>query len=771
MSHKNNFVSLYLSLILFLLSLPVSAVDLLDFVNNSSEKNLENIVFEGNVGFELVSEEAFIVPNKPIQIGLRIIHDPEWHTYWINPGDSGLATKIKWEFSQVNSAWEVGPIQWPTPKRIFVGPLVNFGYENEVLLVQKIIAPSKLIEGTKIQLTADINWLICKEVCIPGFRRLAFELPVIKENEDRKFSKDSSLFKSFKLNQPVEKTYTSSINAAIDEDKNNLIFFQTSDYKNLDIVSFRPNDGFFFPLKEGLIRPSGDQVFYNLKKKKYSSSEGAKGWMLEVPLTEFPKESIQNVFLEKKIKGLFVNSNGKSEIWSANLVSGDDVPTKGTEIIFDGKEKLVSSDSTPIFEMASAIFFAFLGGLILNLMPCVFPIVSLKVLSITEGVKDKTSLVEHGLGFVSGVIFSVMAFAVFFIVFRELGYSVGWGLQLQSAWVVLGLSMLFVAIAMNLFGVFELGKSFTSLGVLDNRKGLIGAFFSGILTVVVASPCTAPFMGGAIGLAATANIFTVFLIFFALAIGISTPYFVLISQPNLVSKLPKPGEWMIKLRQFLAFPMLAAAGWLFWILIELNGSTAVFPGWLAILFICLTLWVWGGFFQSSSTKLSDKKLISLMLLLFFSLSLFFFYLSVNSQNIELSTKQSINQKNIDDLAGVDENFVKWLPWSEKIVKDSVDKGLVVFIDFTASWCVICQTNKIRVLNTNLVKNKLSQDGIIALRADWTNSDDEITKALSSYGRIGIPLNVILGPNLKEPIILSEWLTIDELLKAISIAKK
>ncbi len=767
----NYLLTLFFVNLLCLFSTAASPNSLLDF-SKTLEKSHSGILYEGNIGLEIVSEEAHVHPGSNLTLGLRILHDPEWHTYWLNPGDTGLPTKIQWSFSQANSLWKIENIQWPSPKRIFVGPLANFGYEDEILLIQNLIAPKSLKIGSNLKVIADVNWLVCKDVCIPGNKRLEFEIPVKEKLKTREFSKDQFLFEKHRKNLPVKESNLESIQARFDFENDSLLIFQDLRYENQKKFNgFNPSPGFFFPLQEGLIKTTENQVFFNLVSEDASlSTNNSKSWILEVKLSKSSKDLVQKGNFDNKIEGIFVDKNGNGKMWVAGLVNSKNSFKKGSPINFNETSNIKKNVSNSLSQIINAIFLAFLGGLILNLMPCVFPVVGLKVLSITDGIKEQGILIKHGIGFVAGVIVSVMTFAVVFIVLRELGHSVGWGLQLQNAWVVLGLSILFASIALNLAGVYEFANSLSRLGRFDSHKGFMGAFFSGVLTVIVASPCTAPFMGGAIGFAATSNSYIVFIIFFSLAVGISTPYFVLISQPRILNKLPKPGDWMVQLRQFLAFPMLAASGWLLWVLVELEGSSVLFSSWLSILFICLSLWVWGKFFQTVKVTIKTKLLFLPILIICFLLSIFFFYLSVSSSNKSFVNNQ-LNSEKVYTENEIEKSEIKWIPWEENLPKKYVEKGFIVFIDFTASWCVICQTNKLRVLDTSAIISELTQPGVVALKADWTNADKKITQALIEYGRIGIPLNVVLGPNLKEPIILSEWLTKNEVLNAIARAKK
>ncbi|OUW00625.1 MAG: hypothetical protein CBD16_06430 [Betaproteobacteria bacterium TMED156] len=740
----------------------VNAENLLKFSNSIENESYKNMQYQGNIGLALIAEESFVIPDQTITLGLRLVHDPKWHSYWLNPGDTGIPTSISWSFSHSNSSWKISDIQWPSPKRFLVGSLANFGYDEETLLIQKIHAPSNIQAGIDVTFTADVNWLVCKDVCIPGNKQLTINIPVKEKNNNRQMSGNSHYFKLARANQPVKKKYSSPINVVIDKDNQKLFFYQNSKNDGKDNQSFVPKNGFFFPFIEGLISPSSEQYFHYFGNEDNLFNDSLSGdWILEVALGKDAKDLFENLNQKEKIEGVFVDDARNGEVWAANLKSNDNIPDRGERFNFSQTNFASSQPTKPIFELLTIIIFAFLGGMILNLMPCVLPVVSLKVLSITKNANNQKVLFQQGFGFASGVVFTVMAFAFLFVTLREFGYSVGWGLQLQNPWVVLGLSILFASLALNLFGVYEIGNSLTKLGTMDNKKGIMGAFLSGVLTVIVASPCTAPFMGGAIGFAATAETYLVFIIFLSLAFGISFPYFFLISQPKLLSFIPKPGLWMIELRQFLAFPMLAASGWLIWILVELSGTSVFFPAWMCILFFCLTLWLKGRL-STITDKIFKKTFLFILSICSLILSIVFYVVSINTEKLINKPVTEISHNSLNA------NITKlsWIPWDEKKVKEYLEKGNVVFIDFTAIWCVTCQTNKIRVLDSERIKKFLSAPDIITMRADWTNSDEKITNALNYYGRIGVPLNVVLGPKNNDTIILSEWLTSKEVIEAI-----
>ena len=728
------------------------------FENSKNESSFLDNSLSNNISLEIVSEHSTVSPGEPINLGILINHKYKWHTYWVNPGDTGLPTSIIWNFSKMNDSWKISPIEWPSPKRFLIGSLANFGYDDEVLLIQKMYAPNDLPSEGEIIITADVSWLECKDICIPGNRKLSIKIPVTSK-ENQKFSEDQYLFQKYKLSQPINNNYKNSIKFILDEESKNFIIFQKNLSNQNPIPQFKPREGLFFPISQGLIIPSGDQSFFWLEGEN-SEEEEKNGWMLVTKLADNYIKSLEQIQDKKIINGVFVDNFGNGESLLIEMEESNLIPQKGSKIVFTQPIQK-NNYKKNVSDLILIMFFSFLGGVLLNLMPCVFPVLSLKILSIAEGLNNKKLLFEQSLFFVLGILLSVMTFAIFFIILREFGQSVGWGIQLQNTWVVLSLLILFVAIALNLSGVFEFGNSLTVLGNFDKESGKLGAFLSGILTVVVASPCTAPFMGGAIGFAATAEIQVVLLIFLFLGLGISFPYFVLIINPNLLSILPKPGKWMVDFRQFLAFPMFAAAGWLIWVLVELKGNNILLPTLFCILFFSMSVWLFG---KSADLKYktTTKNLYSYLGFFLLLVCLYFFNFAGKKDRDDFSI--SVSEFESD-------KAVQWIQWNEDLAIDYVEKGYVVFIDFTASWCITCQANKVRVLDSKRIIDVFSKPKIVTMRADWTNSDDKITKALIKYGRIGVPLNVIMSQSLKEPIILSEWLTIDELIKGIELAQK
>ncbi len=706
----------------------------------------------GELQAGLVAEKTAVVPGQPLLVGLRLLHDPHWHTYWRNPGDSGLPTKVDW---RLPSGWKAQEIQWPTPVRLPVGPLANFGYEGDLLLPMVLTPPASLTAGSEIRFEAQVSWLVCKDVCIPGEASLAIRLPVVAKGASVSDSSDAGLFARAKASIPV-KDLTRTVRAYL-SDKTLTLVWATKPPSN-EVARQEP--GFFFPYIEALIAPSAAQKL----------SKTADGVRLDIPLGESPARAIAELRSAKQLGGVWVPPQGPGLEWTAVLAAGD--PPAATEVLNAGKTAAQErpepakggSDGQGLW---LAIAGALIGGLILNLMPCVFPVIGLKVLSFAQSSHSRSASIHHALYFSAGVILSFLALAGLLIGLRAAGDAVGWGFQLQNPWVVGLLSLLFVAIAINLLGVFEMGLLATRAANLDfsNRVagagGPIGAFGSGVLAVVVASPCTAPFMGSAIGFTASAGIPQTLAVFAALGLGMALPYLLLASWPGLLSRLPRPGPWMQRFKQALAFPMLAASAWLIWVLASLQGVDAVLWILIAATSLAMMLWIYGSFIQvGRAGLLSWIWIVILAVALVMSLRAMAASVPA-SASAGLSTAAPSTA-----VTGSASQEIVWQPWAPGLAEQLSAQGKTVFVDFTANWCISCQANKVRVLQSDAIAAAFAQRQVVALRADWTRRDALIANELARHGRSGVPLYLVYAKNGGAPKVLSEWLTETEVLSAL-----
>lgn len=713
----------------------------------------EGLVRAGEVQAGLVAEKTAALAGKPFALGLRIIHDPHWHTYWRNPGDSGLPTSMAW---QLPSGWQAGPIQWPTPKRLPVGPLANFGFEGDLLLPVELVVPANATPGP-VRLTAKASWLVCKDVCIPGEVELAIVVTVTRDASSIQDTSDAALFARARSAIPKPDT-TRVVRAYLADKTLSLVWLSNQASESA---------GFFYPYTEALIHPAGAQRLVKT----------ADGFRVDIALGEASKSAVQEVQKTKHVEGIWVVSDTAGVAWRAALQSGPAPAEVALVSAGQTAEQAAprKAESAGWGALGAAMIGALLGGMILNLMPCVFPVIGLKVLSFAQSAHSRAGAIQHALIFASGVIVSFLALAGLLLALRAAGDAVGWGFQLQSPWVVLLLAFLFVAIAVNLFGGFEMGLMGSRVANLSfaerasSSSGALGAFSSGILAVVVASPCTAPFMGSAIGFTATAGIAETLAVFAALGVGMSLPYLVLAAWPGLLERMPRPGLWMVRFKQAMAFPMLAAAAWLFWVLANLQGPQVVLAALIGAIALSLGLWCYGVIQRGGSKIAAGLTLVLMMVLVA--------YAAIEATRAVSSAAAPTNLSSTGPGVSVSgdgpvssfapqNSAAMWQPWAPGLPERLQAQGHTVFVDFTATWCISCQANKVRVLQKESVINAFTQSGVKTVRADWTRRDDQIGAELARHGRNGIPLYLVYPRGGGAPKILSEWLTEKEVMDAI-----
>jgi len=675
---------------------------------------------------ELVAATDAIVPGRPLDVGLVIRHDPHWHTYWRVPGDSGLPTTIDWKLP---AGFAAGPIEWPVPKRLPIGPLMNFGYEGELLLPVRLTVPADVAPGQTVQLKARADWLICKEVCIPGGADLQLTLPVRAEAAP---SAIAPLFASTRAQVP-QPTTLDAASATIDGARVRLAFKPAAPLRQLE----------FFPTEEARIEPAAAQAL-----------------RAEADGTSLYLAATQPVAAEfTRLKGVLVANGGPAAQggWAGEvdlpLVAGVVAPVAASTA-----PAAAAGDGATAVTFWVALAGAFVGGLILNLMPCVFPVLSLKLLSLMQHqrTEDKAhlphaSLRAHGLAFTAGVLVCFVLLAALLIGLRAAGEQLGWGFQLQTPWVIAALLLLFFLIGLNLLGAFEFsfGGALASSGAAQRLQGdrLSGSFATGVLAVVVAAPCTAPFMGAALGYAITQPAPVALAVFAMLGVGMATPYLALTCMPALLKRLPRPGLWMLRFKQVMAFPMFATCVWLLWVLAQQIGIDAVALVLGGLVLAALAAWAFG-LAQAGATRWRWLALAAAPLALYgvFAMTL----PGAAPARSELAASASASG---------------WQSWSRQAQEAQFAAGKPVFIDFTAAWCVTCQANKRLVLATDTVRQAFEKRGVVLLRADWTNRDDEITRELARFNRNGVPLYVLYdsrGATQVLPEILTERIVLDAL---------
>ena len=656
----------------------------------STQALTDNLVDASDSRIEILTESTFITPGDELLIGFKFTLNPGWHTYWENPGDAGEGASIKWNLPNDVSASE---ILWPGPQRIPVEPLMTFGYEDEVVLLTKIYTSEATI--VPLNLNALVSWYTCKEICIP--QEAEVSIPIKLGNKTPSVSK--AILDQTLEEVPIQFEGTYRVQRLEDS---YILQGQLENQDQYDSI-------YFFPKDYGLTDYTKDQ-FYEINKDSFS---------LQIKAAEI---EIDN----RTFEGVIAINKGEAVSF--------------IEINYPLKAKPISQE----FNIFTLIFFAFLGGLILNIMPCVFPILSIKILRFVEQSGDSTyKTIQQGLLFSLGVIVSFLAIAALLVSLKSGGESIGWGYQLQSPIVVSLLVYLFVVLGYIFMSNMVLGTSLARLSSISLGKGdSIESFLTGVLAVIVASPCTAPFMGSAIGFALLQPSFYSVLIFLGLGIGFSLPYLVLSAKPSLLSFLPKPGQWMETFKQFMAFPMWASALWLLWVLSSQVNNQEVIQVLLGSLLIIIGLWL----VEKNNSKTNWIRWI--VRLPFILLLIFSFWLIPTSYS------------------DLDESKQNQLAYSPQLLEDLREENALVFLNFTADWCITCKVNESVALKTSKVRKLLTDKDITYIEADWTRKDPVISSALEEYGRTGLPL-YLLFPSKGDPLILPEILTEDILISYLS----
>ena len=685
-----------------------------------------------HVEAEIISRYAAAQPGQPIEAALRLKIIDHWHTYWRNPGDSGLPTKLTWSLPEGVAA---GPIEWPYPKLLPLGPLMNFGYDGEVLHLVKLQTPANLKAGQTVTLKAKAEWLVCSDVCIPENADLEISLPVVGS----KPLPDSRWTKAF-----------TDAHAAL---PGNLTGWTTkaSLGKSMAVLELTPptaealtmKDLAFYPLREDIIANAGKQIL----------SRTTDGLRLTIPLAD------PAILTLASFDGVLVSESGWGKVHAGKAVAvsapvtyanGSSVLAGGQETVPSGANKLVGN--TENLGLAIALLFAFLGGLILNLMPCVFPVLGIKVMSFAQHAHgERKRQRQQGLSFLGGVVISFWILAGLLIALRAGGESIGWGFQLQSPVFVTLLAMLFLLMALNLSGVFEFGMRLQSaagaLHVQNGRGTLVDAFLSGVLATIIATPCTAPFMGAALGYTLSQPAGVSLLVFTFVAFGMATPVLLLSMFPNWLRYLPKPGIWMDTFKQFMAFPLFATVVWLAWVLGSQLGNDGVGMLLFGMVVVAFGAWLYGRW----QLKHPLRALVIALAMLLLGLAIAW---------------PGPAQVRAASTAGTSSTADAWVPYSKQKVAELRAQGRAVFIDFTATWCITCQVNKRIALNDSAVLKQFDNLNIVRMKADWTLKDPAITEALSEFGRNGVPLYVYY-PALGEPRILPEVLTPSIVISAVA----
>ena len=666
----------------------------------------------------LVAAETSVQPGRPITVALRLEHQPTWHTYWSYPG-TGLPTSLKWTLPD---GWTAGEIQWPAPKviRDATGAITGNGYDGDLLLPVTLTPPANLVPGSTVLLAATADWLMCAEKCVPGKATLRLLLPSAAD---------------LPATDPTWGAKINAVLASLPRAAPGWTLTAARSAKNI-LLTVAPAAGTVtagLGLNASDLRFFADNALVDYAAVQRVRSDGASGFTLRVPVSPDAPADLT------RLTGVIVASGS----W----ISGATVPGLRIDLPFASVTNGTAAfDTEPAAQgLAGTIVLALLGGLILNLMPCVFPVLGMKILGfVNQSGHSRGKVAAHGIVFTLGVLLSFWTLAGVLAVLRAGGDQLGWGFQLQSPAFVFTLTALMLIFALNLSGVFEFGLRATSVGQeLQTKTGLAGTFFTGVLATVVATPCSAPFLAPALGAALALPVVQSFTVFTAIGVGLSTPYLLLSVFPRAVKILPRPGAWMETFKQFMAFPLYATVMYLLWVLAGQVDESALLTVGFGLVLVAMAAWTYGRWTTAPGASAGRRRfgLVAAALLL--------------AAGAGLGWPRT-----------ADADAIVWEKWSPEAVAKLRSEGRTVYVDFTARWCATCQANKRLVFHADEVVKTFAAKKIATLRADWTNQDPQITAALAAYGRSAVPFNQVWLPGKNEPVILPELLSAEIVLSAV-----
>ena len=670
------------------------------------------------VAASLVSADASIQPGTPFTLALRLVHKPHWHTYWVNPG-TGLPTTLKWSLPD---GWKAGDIHWPAPTLLTDtrGNVIGNGYDGDLLLPVTITPPAGLKPGAAVELPVAADWLMCQDECVPGSAKLSITLPVSADGPKPDPEWGARIRAVLAGLPAADPSWAAS--AARDAKGVTLTVAAAAPG---GAAGLAPGDLHFFSEDGTIVSDQPQEIV----------SDGKGGFTLALPVSaDGPKDapSLVGVLTSKRgwradgtLTGLTVDAAfGAAPIAAAAGADGAPMPMAGG--------------------LLGTLALAFVGGLILNLMPCVFPVLGIKILGfVNQAGADRRKVTLHGLVFTSGVLVSFWVLAAILAVLRAGGSHLGWGFQLQSPAFVFGLAAALLAFALNMSGVFEFGLTATGIGSgLQSKSGLVGSFLTGALATVAATPCAAPFLAPALGAALALSTAQSFAIFSVIGIGLSAPYLLLSAFPAAVKVLPRPGAWMETFRQAMAFPLYATVAYLVWVLAGQLTETGLLSSLLGLVLVAMGVWAYGRWNAPGASPGRERfGMIACLVLL------------------------AAGAWAGWPVAAAPTDIV-WDKWSTEAVEKLRSENRIIYVDFTARWCATCQANKRLVFHSGDVLRAFREKHIATLRGDWTSKDPLITAELAKYHRAAVPFNVIWSPGRADPIILPELLTPSAVLDAI-----
>ena len=663
-----------------------------------------------------VAEHETVAPGEATAIALDMTMEPGWHTYWKNAGDSGQPVEVIWT---APAGVKIGPIEWPAPGRQPFPPMMNYGYSDAATLLMPVQVPSGWPTGEPIKLKAEVYWLVCNQVCIPEQGETTFQLDTGPETATDPGA--TALFT--KARAAVAQPSPYEARHQIDES------FVRLRLESPAFAAAEIEDAYFFPREWGVIDHAAMQV----------ASIDGRGLTLAIPRSpetdEMPAGPLSGV-LE------ITETSPEGPLTVALAVDAK----RG--VVAEGAAAYRGAAGSAI-TLPVALVFAFIGGLILNLMPCVFPVLALKALGFTKTAREpRAARVAHGAAYTAGVLVLFVLLAAGFLVLRSAGMAIGWGFQLQNPFIVVALAYLLLMVGLNLSGVFEVTPQIANTGAESaDRGGIRGAFFTGALAAVVATPCTAPFMATAMGATLTMSAPATLAVFMVLGLGLAAPFLLLSLLPGAGRWMPKPGVWMLRLKEFLAFPMYASAAWLVWVLGALAGPDAVLAALIGGVALGIAAWAYGAG-QCSGRRGQILGYGTAIVAVAAALA--------------LATQMRIAPPGATASTAVAQGPGE--PFSTARLAGLRAEGAPVFVNMTADWCITCKVNE-RIALGEAFETALAKNGVTYLKGDWTARDPEITALLEQFDRAGVPLYAVF-PREGEPELLPQILTTDMVVDAL-----
>ncbi|WP_029014153.1 protein-disulfide reductase DsbD family protein [Niveispirillum irakense] len=674
-----------------------------------------------NVSTRLTLETDAVAPGQQVWLALTQDIREHWHTYWRNPGDSGIPTSITWTLPE---GWQAGEIVWPAPQRFPIGPLVNFGYANTVHMLVPLTVPATAVVGEPVAVKATVDYLVCDDICIPESVDLDLTLPVAAQASAE--AAVAPVFTAARASLPVPSPYEARFTT--EEKANRLVLAAPG----LDQGKIR--DVFFFPHDYQAAASNAAQKL---------TLTGQELSLDLVPGGALPAGPVEGVLT-------FTEDLDGQSLRHAFAIRAEPVAAGAGGATITGTVGAGQGGGTTLL---SALVLALLGGMILNLMPCVFPVLSMKAMALIA--HGPSHARQHGLAYTAGVLvcFAIVAGAL--LVLRAGGAAIGWGFQLQDPLVVALLAYVMLLLGLSLSGVFTIGSSVMGVGQgLATRGGLAGSFFTGVLATVVATPCTAPLMGTALGYAITQPWYVAIGVFMALGLGMALPFLALSFSPWLLRHMPRPGVWMDRVKQVLAFPLYASVAWLVWVLSVQAGPDTVAVVLAGLVLIAFAAWLYGATQHAGSGFWRVGGTVAALALVLVA-------------GIGAGRSAAVATPAMASTATAADGSRHFEPFTEARLAELTGQGKPVFVNFTAAWCVTCLVNERTSLSTDAVKAAMQDKGITYLKGDWTNRDANIARILESHGRSGVPLYLLYVPGKAEPEILPQLLTEGTVLDALS----